>query len=312
MSCPSDNGTPSPLGLNPPNYNQGQATPSNRPNDANISPEVRGAGFKAPSDFGLPGFSPESRSIMTSYSRSLRGCDQAVLDEFRGLDVWLPDGERKKIPIIWGSQEKAVAIAMSDAIDKSQIRIDRIKLPMLAIAAGDLSFAPERFTYHQNIRWLRDRESRMAYGTEKRFGDTVYGKSRGLPVDKNYTLFAWTRYIEDMNQVVEQIILKFSPIITIEVPGVHWEVILKLDGVSNTLSPEIGDSAIRIVKFEFSFHAETYISRGIVRGKTVFDIYNEIGEGSLENLGGATESRVQASEEDLESLRKDHQGGEES
>lgn len=280
-------------------------TPSNRPNDPSIDPNTVSERPSPISEHSTPGFSSVSRTSMASYSRTLRACDRAVLDEFKGLQVWLPDGSEKNVPIIWGPQEKAVAIALSDAIDKENIRIDRIKLPMLAISSGDISFAPERFTYHQNFRWLQDPRGNYAYGAEKRYGDTVYGKSRGLPVDKNYTLYAWTRYIEDMNQVVEQIMLKFAPIVTLNVEGVHWEVVLKLDSVNNSISPEIGDAAIRIVKYEFAFHAETYISRGYIRGKTVFDIYAEMGLGSGEDFEQTDEIIDKATDEEIDNLRGD-------
>lgn len=266
---------------NPPPTPPGKFTPSNRPNQQQVDPETKSQGIPKPSDSELPGMPPMSRTAIAAYSRTLRGCDQAVLDEFKNLYVWRPDQTNAgHVPIVWGPQEKAVAIALNPAVDKETIRIDRIKVPILGLAGGDIEFDPARFTYHKAFRWFHkgmDGASPYVYGNEKRFGDTVFGKSRGLPVNKRYTLYAWTRYTEDMNQVLEQIMLKFAPILTLEVPDVHWEVVLKLDSVSNGISQEIGDAAIRILKYQFGLTAETYISRGYIRGKTLFDMKTEIG-----------------------------------
>jgi len=266
----------------PPPTPPGKWTPENRPNDQVIDPKERSKGTPKPWESQLPGLGKMTRSAISAYSRTLRGCDQCVVNEFKNIFVLDPEGKINHVPVVWGPQEKAVAIALSPAIDKQNIRIDRIKLPMLAVASGDLEFDPSRFTYHMAYRWFyegMDVSSKLAYGTEKRYGDTVFGKSRGLPVTKRYTLYAWARYTEDMNQLLEQVMLKFAPILTLEVPDVHWEVILKLDGVSNGISSEIGDSAIRIIKYEFGLTAETYISRGFIRGKTVFDLQSEVGIG---------------------------------
>lgn len=288
---------------NPPPVRPGEWTPSNRPEDPRRSPLGESGGTPGFPDFSLPGFTRVSRSGIASYSKTLRGCDQAVLGEFKDIFVWLPNGEKKPVPIIIGPPEKAVAVALQESVDKKTIRIDAIKLPMMALSLGDVNFAPERFTYHQNVRWLLGDNS-YAYGSEKRKGDTVYGMSRGLPVDKHYILHVWTRYVEDMNQIAEQIMLKFSPVLTLYVPDVLWEVVAKLDAVSNGISNEIGDSGIKIVKFEFSFHAETYISRGFIRGKTVFDFYGDLHlqtRGELDHMEGGTIG-AHATEAEIEKL----------
>jgi len=76
-------------------------------------------------------------------------------------------------------------------------------------------------------------------------------------------------YIEDMNQILEQILLKFSPVAYIRVRGVTWEIQCKLDSIANNLDTEPGDQAIRVIKFQFNITAETYISQPIARRKAV-------------------------------------------
>jgi hypothetical protein len=115
---------------------------------------------------------------------------------------------------------------------------------------------------------------------EKYERDTIFGIARGIPIDVSYTLYAWTLYIEDMNQILEQIILKFSPVAYIKVRGVPWETSVELVSTANNLDVEPGDQNVRVVKYEFSIKAETFIPQPIVRKKavlkTITDVHNSV------------------------------------
>ena len=162
---------------------------------------------------------------------------------------------------------------MQDNVRKdNSLVVDRIKLPMLAIYSSDLQFNQDRYTYHKALDWMRryrpDRKPGFATN-EKYERDTVFGTARGIPIDVGFTLYAWTLYIEDMNQIIEQLLLKFSPIAYIKVRGVPWETGVKLDSIANNLDVEPGDQNIRVVKYQFNLTAETYIPQPITRRKAV-------------------------------------------
>jgi hypothetical protein len=89
-------------------------------------------------------------------------------------------------------------------------------------------------------------------------------------------------YIEDMNQILEQIILKFSPFAYIKVRGVVWEIQVKLDSIANNLEIEPGNQAIRVVKFQFNLTAESFIPQPIVRKKSILTTRVELTEGLKE------------------------------
>lgn len=295
----------------PPPWESGQQGPSNQFSTPGVDKQQTANGMpeqgkvKEPPDAELARFLNPTRSVVGQYSKTLRGCDKALMNALRDLIIIGPDEEPHRVPIIWGPQEKAVAVAMGDNIAKDMIRIDRIKLPIMALTGGECSFAPERFTYHKAFRWFKSGETgSYFYGKEKRFGDTVFGEARGVPVDKNYTLHMWALYTEEMNQLVEQIYLKFDPLLTLEVEGVNWEVVAKVTGASNATSPEIGDSALRIIKYDFNITAETYISRGVIRGKPVFDIFLKKDQEFFDQNDIYGEG-VRALEEDIDSLERD-------
>ena len=47
-----------------------------------------------------------SRDVVYRYSKSIRGCDEAMLNLFNNVVVIDEDGKAHKVPIIWGTQEK--------------------------------------------------------------------------------------------------------------------------------------------------------------------------------------------------------------
>jgi len=223
-------------------------------------------------------------NVIYRYSKGIRGCDEAVMDLFRNIVVIDEDGKAHPVPIIWASQEKAVAAILQDNVRKdNSLVVERIKLPMLAIYSNSFSFNQDRYIYHKALDYMRYLRPDGKPGftiSEKYERDTVFGVARGIPIDIGYTLYAWTLYIEDMNQLLEQIFTKFSPIAYIRVRGVPWETAVKLDSIANNLDVEPGDQNIRVVKFEFNLTAETLIPQPITRNKAVLKTKIDIFEGT--------------------------------
>lgn len=220
------------------------------------------------------------------YSKALRGTDEAVMDLFKDIVVLDEDGKAHRVPIIWGSQEKAVAAIVQDNVRKdNSLVVDRIRLPILAIHSQDYQFNQGRYVYHKALDYARNLRLDQKPGRtikEKHERDTIFGVAKGIPVDISYSLYAWTMYIEDMNQILEQIILKFSPFAYIKVRGVVWEIQVKLDSIANNLEIEPGNQAIRVVKFQFSLTAESFIPQPIVRKKSILTTRIELTEGLKE------------------------------
>jgi hypothetical protein len=249
------------------------------------------------------------RNTVYRYSKAIRGCDEAVMDLFRNVVVIDEDGVAHPVPIIWATQERAVLAVVQENIRKDEtIVVDRIRLPMLAISSTEFAFNQDRYTYHNAINYLRgapdadgnpdDKPTFTA--SEKYERDTVFGVARGLPVDISYTLYAWTLYLEDMNQILEQVFLKFSPIAYIRIRGVAWEVGVKLESVANNLETEPGDKQLRVIKFQFNIKAETYIPQPIVRRKAVLKVRTEFVDGLTEEDITQVIGRLEVAVKELE------------
>lgn len=214
------------------------------------------------------------------YSKSIRGADEAMIEMFRDIIVLDEDGKAHNIPIIWATQEKAVAYVLQENTRKDEsLVVDRIRLPMLAIHASSYAFNQQRYTYHKAINYLRTAKTdwKPGFTTKERYDrDTVFGVTRGIPVDIGYTLYAWTLYEEDMNQILTQIVTKFSPMAYIRVRGIAWEVKVKLDSIANNVNIEPGDRATRVFKYQFGMTAESYVAQPIVRKKAVLKTRVEV------------------------------------
>ncbi len=226
------------------------------------------------------GMSPPNRNVVYRYAKSIRGTDEAVKDLFKDIIVSDEAGKVHQIPIIWGTQERAVAYILQENTRKDDsLVVDRIRLPMLAIHSSDFQFNQDRYIYHKAVDYLRDHRQnwRPSFTVSERYEkDTVFGVTRGIPVDIGYTLYAWTLYEEDMNQILTQIITKMSPMAYIRVKGISWEIGVKLDSIANNVDFEPGDKAVRVFKYQISMTAETFVAQPIVRKKAVLKTKIEV------------------------------------
>lgn len=226
------------------------------------------------------GLSKPNRNTVYRYAKSIRGTDEAVMDLFRDVVVLDESGKAHQIPIIWATQEKAVSYILQENVRKDEsLVVDRVRLPMLAINATQYNYNQNRYTYHKAIDYLRTYQNDWKPGftvSERYERDTVFGVSRGIPIDIGYTLYAWTLYEEDMNQILTQIVTKFSPMAYIRVRGIAWEIGVKLDSIANNVDVEPGDQAVRVFKYQFSFTAESFVAQPIVKKKAVLKTRVEI------------------------------------
>lgn len=218
------------------------------------------------------------------YTNAIRGCDQAMTEMVSKFVVLDEDGKAHPVPVIYGTQERAVTVIMQNNVMKdNSLVVHRPTLPLIALHSSDgPTFDANRYIYHKAKQINRGNDGKPLSHQELLQKDTVFGVSAGLPVNIGYTIYAWTYYLEDMNQIVEQMLLKFLPMAYIKIQGVPWEVGVKLDSVANNIDIEPGDQNLRVIKYQFNATAETYIPQPIERLKTVLniktDFYNSVDE----------------------------------
>jgi len=249
------------------------------------------------------------RDTIYRYSRSIRGNDEAILDMFRTIVVIDEDGKAWPVPVILGTPEKAVAAIVQDNVRKDEtLVVDRIKLPMMAITQTGMDYDLERYTYHKALNYFRRYEPGSKTNTsppgftikEKYQRDTVLGAAKGIPINISYTVTAWTMYQEDMNQIIEQVLTKFSQAAYIRVTGIPWEIIVTIDSIANNVDQEPGDSAIKVIKYEFGITAKSYISQPISRKKAVLKARVDFVDGTTEKEISEILARIEEAVEELE------------
>jgi hypothetical protein len=229
-------------------------------------------------------------SVIYRYSKAKYGCDEAVTDLFKDIVVIDEQGSPIPVPIIWSTQERAVAAIVQENVRKDDSTIiDKLRLPLMSIYDSEFSMNMDRYIYHEAVDYMRDRHGRPGLvGSEKRDRDTIFGVARGIPVDIGYTLFVWTLYKEDMNQILEQIVSKFSPIAYIRVQGVYWETIVKLESIANNENMEPGGNNLRVIKWQFNMKAETFIPQPIKRKKSILktrvDVVDDIDDKEITEI----------------------------
>jgi hypothetical protein len=250
------------------------------------------------------GMSPPNRNTVYRYAKSVRGTDEAMRGMFKDLVVLDESGKAHQVPIIWATQEKAVAYILQQNVRKDDsLVVDRVRLPMLAIHASGYDFNQNRYVYHKAIDYLRSRRTDWKPGftdSERYQRDTVFGISRGVPLDISYSLYAWTLYEEDMNQILTQIVTKFSPMAYIRVRGISWEIGVKLDSIANNVNLEPGDKAARVFKYQFDFTAESFVAQPIVRKKAVLKTRIEVTDSPEEEDITEVLARLEQAVEELE------------
>lgn len=239
-----------------------------------------------------------NRNTIYRYSKAVRGADEAMMDLFNNIVVIDEQDVTHLVPIIWSSHERAVDFIIQENIrqDNSAV-VDRVRLPIMSIYSA--SFEPDynRYTYHAAINYFRGRDGKPGWTTKEHWErDTVFGVARGIPINIGYQLVAWTYFIEDMNQILEQIVTKFSRIAYIRVQGVYWETIVRLDSIASNLDLEPGNAQPRVIKFQFNMTAETYIPQPIRRDKAVLDtrieFVDSINEDEITDIIGRLEVAI--------------------
>jgi hypothetical protein len=243
---------------------------------------------------------PETNATtLYKYAKAIRGCDEAMMDLFRDIIVIDEGNKEHVVPIVPATQEKAVAYILNDNVRKDDsLIVDRIRLPIMAIHSSGINFDQKRYVYHKAVDYLRDLRGQPTFTIKDGGVDrsTIFGVAKGIPVDVQYTLWVWTMHREDMNQIVEQIIPKFSPIAYIRVRGVSWEIGVKLDSIANNIQTDPGDKKYNIFKYQFTMTAQTYIPQPLVRKRAVLkaktEIVNAIEDADITEVIGRLESAL--------------------
>jgi hypothetical protein len=214
----------------------------------------------------------------TFYNESIRKIVIAFGSLFESVYVsrFEEDGteiEKIRVPLSYGSKEKFIWRLTQESSLSKNSRV-QIVLPKLGFEITTMLYDPSRKLNRVTQR------AEVVNGIYK----TIYSE---VPYNINFSLFAFTRNMDDMLQIIEQILPYFSPdyTVTIKMNDIHDTVDIPfvLNGVSINEDYEGTFENRRALISTFDFTAKTYIypkicgSTGGIIERTDINFFNDPG-----------------------------------
>lgn len=203
------------------------------------------------------------------YNKNLRKLVVAFGTLFNSITVEHvnPDGGdpiRIRVPISYAPQEKFIQRLLKPSSIDETTKIEN-QLPLMSYIINSIAPDPVR-------RRNKFSESKINMGPS--CGNTGYAIFQEVPVNVSFSLFLYTRHIDDTLQIVEQIIPYFNPehIVKINMNEVHTSVNVPIVMTNNSISERYeGDFSNRRMNISsLNFVAKSYIF-GQLTGVTGID-----------------------------------------
>lgn len=188
---------------------------------------------------------------------------------FSGLQVLKGDDTIRTVEIIYANPERAVA---KIAEGKTQ------NLPLLSLQLDGIDIDSQRRKPMEALvekkYWLTDKQRAVRYMAL-------------APVAANlsFAIHVWGKYMEEVNQLTEQIALKFRPNLPVEIrPEEIYQAFIK--DISDSSNFEVGDRQDRIVKRVIRFQVESYIPSKVFKFTETGEIQSMNYEVYIEETSG--------------------------
>jgi hypothetical protein len=161
-----------------------------------------------------------------------------------------------RVPITYAPQEKFIRRLLETSSISDGTRIEN-QLPRLSYMMSSVTPDPSR-------RRNKSTTSKTMVGSPGNCnGSSANFITEEVPVNVSFSLFVYTRHLDDTLQIVEQIIPYFNPdhIITIDMNSAQSDVRIPITMLSNNISERYdGDFGNRRVNISsFNFVAKSYI-----------------------------------------------------
>jgi hypothetical protein len=226
----------------------------------------------------------------TNYNKNLRKLVVAfgtLFSDIRVKHANSEDGQQDvdiRVPITYASQEKFIQRLLQPSSITDATRIEN-QLPRMSYIMN--AIAPDGSRRRNRNTPLRF--SGNADGVCDGNDFTIYSE---IPVNIGFTLFLYTRHIDDTLQIVEQIMPLFNPdhIISMDFTNYIRDVRIPITMVSNVISDrydgDLSNRRINISSFNFSAKSYIFSSSEATTGITSIGLTAGIG---LSLFGGINE-----------------------
>lgn len=198
-----------------------------------------------------------------------RAFTRRIKELFGDLQVLKGDETLRTVDIIYANPERAIAKIMEG---KST------QLPLLSLQLDGIELANDRRKPMEALvekkYWLSDKQRAVRYMAL-------------APVAANlsFAVNIWGKYVEEVNQLTEQVLLKFRPNLPIDIrPDEVYQSFIK--DVSDSFQVDIGDKKDRVLKRVVRFEVESYIPSKVFKFTNTGEIVTMNYEVYLEETNG--------------------------
>jgi hypothetical protein len=198
-----------------------------------------------------------------------RSFTKRLREIFGSLKVLKGDDSIRDVEIIYANPERAVAKIMEGKTTKLPL----LSLQFEGVEVDTARRKPMEALVERRF-WIPDQQRAIRYMAL-------------APVAANlsFALNIWGKYVEEVNQLTEQVILKFRPNLPVEIrEGESFQAYIK--DVSEASNLEAGDRQDRIVKRQVRFEVQSYIPSKVFRFTNTGEIMSMNYEVYLEETNG--------------------------
>jgi len=165
-----------------------------------------------------------------------------LLSEFNGLPYMNHELEIIKVKCRYGNPERTVAKLKED---------DNMILPLLTVSQDSILEDDARRRFYPVIM------NNTYFNQDTQRAERIISLC-DRPVTIRYNINIWTKYMEDMDQLSQQVRLRFNPSIQLKTKFSHDSKVF-LAAETNNYGFSLGDREDRIIRKTFVATVETYI-----------------------------------------------------
>ena len=241
---------------------QGAEPPSIRSKVYDVSSSLEGASDITSNEYLLNLINQIKGRTITpenSYKEILR----FLISEFNDLVYFNDESEAIRVKCRYGNPERTVAKLR---------QADNMILPVITVSQDSVVEANDRMRFGSVLM------QKTYWNDETQRAERIVSLC-DRPVNLQYNVNIWTKYMEDMDQLSQQIRLKFSPSIQLSTKySTDSKVFLNAE--NNNYSLTLADREERVIRKSFSLSVETYIRSPKFRVTST----GEIEEVNIQNL----------------------------
>jgi hypothetical protein len=160
-----------------------------------------------------------------------------------------------RVPVTYASQEKFIQRLFNPSSITDGTRIEN-QLPRISYIMNNISPDPSRRRVRMSPSIKLDTNNNVCQNTGQAIANEI-------PVNVQFSLFVYTRHVDDMLQIVEQIMPYFVPdhIISLDLAdtgqNMNIPIVMASNNINDRYEGDLGTRRIHIVSFNFV--AKSYI-----------------------------------------------------